>query len=142
MAKKKKTVKAKQKKVKSKQKYRSQSVKKDTARKSRQSIKSKKRSHKKIKYDRKHKVSMEDLYSIINKIQLGNKEYTFYTTVDESFIVENTVKDVELRYKKDVMKTQVVFTIYPPEHKPEDVNIVEHIELMDDEIPDINQIFP
>ena len=84
---------------------------------------------------------MEDIYAIINKVQFGKKEVTFATELTEAPTIENNVRDVGLEYKKVEMKTQVVFTIYPNDEKYEDEMDNLHFDLMDDEIPDIGQIF-
>ncbi len=89
---------------------------------------------------RKKKISMEDIYSIINRVQINKKTVTFATNLLESSTIENTIKDVNLEYKKIEMKTQIIFTIFPNEEKYEDEKTL-HFEIMDDEIPDIGQIF-
>ena len=95
----------------------------------------------KKKRKRRKKISMEDIYSIINKVQFGKKRITFVTDLTEAPIIENNIDDVGLEYKKVEMKTQVVFTIYPNDQKYDDEMDTLHFEIMDDEIPDIGQIF-
>ncbi len=134
----KKALKVKRKKVTSKVKKKT--VKKKTAKK--KSVKKKvvKKKTKK-KYKRKKKILMEDIYAIINKVQFGKKKITFVTELTEAPIIENNIKDVGLEYKKVEMKTQVVFTILPNDEKYEDEMDNLHFDIMDDEIPDIGQIF-
>lgn len=89
---------------------------------------------------RKKKISMEDIYPILNKVQLGKKKITFATYMIDAPTVENNIKDIGLVYKKIEMRTQVIFTVYPDTtNYEEDSNI--KLEIMDDEIPDIDQIF-
>ena len=49
--------------------------------------------------------------------------------------------EVHLEYDQVEMQTQVVFTLYPNDHKYDDEMDILHFEIMDDEIPDIGQIF-
>ncbi len=95
----------------------------------------------KKKRKRRKKISMEDIYSIINKVQFGKKRITFVTDLTEAPIIENNIDDVGLEYKKVEMKTQVVFTILPNDEKYEDEMDNLHFDIMDDEIPDIGKIF-
>jgi hypothetical protein len=89
---------------------------------------------------RKKKISMEDIYPILNKVQLGKKKITFAIYMIDAPTVENNIKDIGLVYKKIEMRTQVIFTVYPDTtNYEEDSNI--KLEIMDDEIPDIDQIF-
>ncbi len=102
--------------------------------------KKKKATKKKVKKrKRKKKILMEDIYSIINKVQISRKKTTFATKIADSPIIENNIKDVDLKYDKIEMKTQVVFTLYPNDIKYEE-DILQ-LEIMDDEFPDIGQIF-
>ena len=136
---KKKTVKAKKKTV----KYKKKKVTKITTRKK---IVKKKAIRKKVvkkkttkKRKRRKRISMEDIYSIINKVQFGKKKIIFATSLTEAPTIENNIKDVELRYEKVEMKTQVVFTLHPNKNSPEED--ILRLEVMEDEIPDIDQIF-
>jgi hypothetical protein len=88
---------------------------------------------------KRKKISMEDIYSIINKVQFGKKKITFATELNDAPIIENNLKDVELKYNKVEMKTQAVFTLYPNNKRYEEDML--HLEMIDDEIPDIEQIF-
>jgi len=132
---KKKTVKKKTKAVKKKKKV----VKKKTTKKKKKTVKKKKKkTRKRIK---RKKILMEDIYAIINKVQFSKKKITFVTELEEAPTIENNIRDVGLDYKKIEMKTQVVFTIHPNDEKYEDEMDNLHFDIMDDEIPDIGQIF-
>lgn len=98
----------------------------------------KKKTKKRVK---RKKISMEDIYAIINKVQFRKKKITFITELTEAPTIENNIKDVGLDYRKVEMKTQVVFTILPNDEKYEDEMDNMHFDIMDDEIPDIGQIF-
>ena len=93
------------------------------------------------KYKKRKKILMEDIYAIINKVQFGKKKITFVTELTEAPTIENNIKDVGLVYDKVEMKTQVAFTLYPNDEKYEDEMDNLHFDIMDDEIPDIGQIF-
>ena len=94
---------------------------------------------KKIRCKRK-KILMEDIYSILNKVQMKKKKVTFAAHVVDSLIIENNIKDADLDYNKVEMKTQVIFTIYPNDTEYDDNDDIK-LDIMDDEIPDIDQIF-
>ena len=156
----KKTVKVNNKKVKFKKKkkvIKKKTVKKKVIkRKKKKVVKKKKRNKRKInkkkvvrkkrkskkKRKRRKKFLMKDLYPILNKVQLKRKTITFVTELIEAAIVENTIKDLELVYSKKEMKTQVEFTV-----RPNKENIFKNeeelldIEYLDDEIPELDQIF-
>ncbi len=89
---------------------------------------------------RKKKISMEDIYSILNKVQIGKKKIIFASYMVDAPTIENNIKDVDLTYRKVEMKTQVVFTVYPNDVQYDDDHMIK-LEIMDDEIPDIDQIF-
>jgi hypothetical protein len=110
-------------------------VKKVVKKSKKKTVKRKKRK----KRTRKKKVFMQDIYAIINKIQLKKKKVVFATDLEEAPVIENNIKDVGLDYNKVEMKTQVVFTIYPNNDTYDDDMLP--LEIMDDEIPDIGQIF-
>ena len=85
---------------------------------------------------------MKDLYPILNKVQLKRKTVTFVTELIEAAIVENTIKDLELVYSKKEMKTQVEFTVKPnKENIFKDEEELLDVEYLDDEIPELDQIF-
>lgn len=90
----------------------------------------------------KKKIAMDELYSIINKVQLGRKKITFATDIIDAIPIEHTIQDAEVEYDKVQMKTQVVFTLRPSSEPKYEDNILDHIDIMEDEIPDLNQIFP
>ena len=109
-------------------------VKKKTVKKKKKTVKRAK------KRRRKKKILMEDIYVILNKVQINKKKVIFVTELDDAPTIENKIRDVDLRYKKVEMKTQVVFTVYPNDTEYEDDYILR-LEILDDEIPDIDQIF-
>jgi len=95
---------------------------------------------KKVKRKRKKKMTIDDLYKIINKVQSKRKPITFITELIEASTMENIIKDTIDKYDKKIMVTQVMFTLYPnPEDNYDDMLKVEY---MDDEIIEEGQIFP
>ena len=118
-------------------KYKKKTVKKKAVKKK---VKKKAVKKKVKKRRRKKKILMEDIYVILNKVQINKKKVIFITELEDAPTIENKIKDVELRYKKVEMKTQVVFTVYPNDTDYED-DYVLRLEILDDEIPDIDQIF-
>jgi dTDP-4-amino-4,6-dideoxygalactose transaminase len=106
--------------------------------------KKKKTSKKKVpklvnKRKKKKKVSIDEVYKVLNKVQIKKKKKVFIVSLYEYEIIENIIKDTELEYNKVVMKTQVIFTIFPnmDEEKLDELDI----EYLDDEIPEDGQIF-
>lgn len=124
-------------------KTKKKAVKKKIAKKKvvKKKTKKKKAVKKTRKYKKRKKILMEDIYAIINKVQFGKKKITFVTELAEAPTIENNIRDVGLDYNKVEMKTQVVFTIHPNDEKYEDEMDNLHFDIMDDEIPDIGQIF-
>lgn len=104
--------------------------------------KKRKTTNKKKRRKRRNKFLMKDLYPILNKIQLKRKPITFVTELIEAATVENTIKDLELVYSKKEMKTQVEFTVKPnKENIFKDEEELLDVEYLDDEIPELDQIF-
>jgi hypothetical protein len=91
----------------------------------------------------REKLLMTDIYPILNRVQLKGKTEVFVSKMEEADTIENTIKDLELRYLRRDMKRQVEFTVRP--NKNNQYNNEEDlldIEYLDDEIPELGQIFP
>lgn len=133
--------KVKAKKVQSKKK----TVKKKTAKKKVKKKAVKKKATKKtvkkkvVKRKRKKKITMDDVYKILNKVQISKKKITFAMFIDEANVAENVIEDLGIRYDKKVMKTQTVFTLFPSDDDDE-LDILD-VDYLDDEIPEDGQIF-
>ena len=80
--------------------------------------KSKSKIRKKRKNNMPIVLDMDDLYKILNKVQIDNEEQIFELN-DFSLIpqVENIIKDSTLRFKKNIKKSKVIFSISPGEHE-------------------------
>lgn len=100
----------------------------------------KKKVLKKKKRVKRKKISMEDFYRILNRVQINKKEASFATNIIEADMVENIIKDVGIKYVKIDMKTQTVFTLFPKEE--DDDCFITDIDYLDDEIAEEGQIFP
>jgi hypothetical protein len=112
--------------------------------KSKKKLKKRTKRVRKKRRKRKKKLFMEDVYAILNKVQITKKTLEFATTFVEAGPIENTIRDLDLVYKKKEMKTQVVFIVSPSEQDFEE-NLQEElkeIEFLDDEIAENGQIFP
>ena len=88
------------------------------------------------------KISMEDLYPIINKVQMGGKKVVFAVSLSDCPVVENTLRDAMIEYDKVEMKTQSVYTLHPKERELIEDAILENLEVFEDENPDIDLLFP
>ena len=130
----KKTKKVKKKTVQSKKKV----AKKKTTKK-KLAARKKTATKKVVKRKRKKKITMDDVYKILNKVQIAKKKVVFAMYAEDSDTAENIIKDLGLRYDKKVMKTQVVFTVHPNENDDE-LDILD-IDYLEDEIPEEGQIF-
>ena len=115
-------------------------MEKKTLKVKKKKVKLKKKKTVKKKRKRRKKINMEDLYRVLNKVQLKKKEAKFVSEVEGADIIEHIIQDVELDYKRIDMKTQVSFIIYPTDRE-EDYEMLE-VEYLDDEIVEEGQIFP
>jgi hypothetical protein len=140
---KKKTRKVKSKTVKSRNKVVKKKINKKASKKKNKITKNKTSKKKIKKRKRRNKLTMDKIYPILNKIQLNRKPKTFAVEVVDASYIENTIRDLELPYTRTDMKTQVVFTVKPSKEDFFDIDDdFLDIEYLDDEIPDIDQIFP
>lgn len=87
------------------------------------------------------KIKMDNIYTIINKAQLGKSQVVFSASVDDSHTIENTIIDADIKYKKENLKTKVVFTLYPCDREEKEDALLERIELFEDEFPDEDFLF-
>lgn len=86
---------------------------------------------------------MIDIYPILNRVQLKGKVEVFVAEINEADIIENTIKDLELRYLRRDMKRQVEFIVRPRKNNSfNDEEDLLDVEYLDDEIPELGQIFP
>jgi len=137
------TKKVKRKKVQSKKVAKKKVAKKKVVKKTTAKKKTtkKKTTKKKVvrKRRKKKKITMEDFYKILNKVQIKKRKVTFSSNFEDSDVIEHLVKDVELKYDKVIMKTQVVFTLYPNDDDIE-YDILD-VDYLSDEIVPEGEIF-
>lgn len=104
------------------------SVKKKAVKTTKVSKKSTKKIVKKAKAKKpKVKIEMEDLYRLINRVQVAKKEVTFCVTDSNVSVVENVIKDIGLDFKRTKHGSDVVFQIFPSpvEEEPDDFNVFD-----------------
>ncbi len=142
---KKNSVQYRKKKKKSKKKSKKKTVKKSVKKKvvkkpAKKKVVRKKRRKKRVT---RKKLLMVDIYPILNRVQLKRKTEVFVAKAEEADIIENTIKDLNLRYSRKEMKRQVEFTVRPNKNNmfDNDEDLLD-IEYLDDEIPEPGQIFP
>ena len=110
------------------------SKKKYSVKKKRSAKKKKKRPYKIAK-----KLSMDEIYRIINKVQIGGKKAQFAVSTANAVIVENVIKDLNLKFNRVNLKTKVSFVIHPSERFEEEV--VFDLDFLEDEILEDGQLF-
>lgn len=109
--------------------------KKNTKKVIKNSVQSKKKVTKKVLSKKKKKrtrVCMEEIYKVLNKVQMTRKEVVFSVDNTDADVVENIIKDLKLVYKLNKMKTQAVFNVNPGEEQ-NNYDIID-VEYLDDEI--------
>lgn len=58
-------------------------------------------------------VSMDDVYRLLNKVQISEKEIKFAVNLAEGSTAENIIKDSGLPYEKKELKTRFSFVVKP-----------------------------
>ena len=77
---------------------------------------------------------MDDVYKVLNKIQMSGKARSFSVDKSISPVIENLVKDLKLTYKKTHLKKKDRFRVNPPV-EPEEEFLVE-ADFFRDEVDD------
>ena len=129
-----------------KKKTKKKIAKKKVAKKSKtQKVSKKKASKKKAarkKTVRAKIIGMEEVYRLINRVQINSKEVTFAMRFDEASVADNVLKDIGLSYTKKELKTKVVFGISPsPEDRKEVEEFSINLDFLEDEILEEGQLF-
>jgi len=87
-------------------------------------------------------IGMEEVYRLINRVQINSKEVTFAMRFDEASVADNVLKDIGLSYTKKELKTKVVFGISPsPEDRKEVEEFSINLDFLEDEILEEGQLF-
>lgn len=85
-------------------------------------------------------VSMDEMYRLINRVQMNKKEVKFALTPEDAIVGENVLSDIGLEYNKQEHKTKVSFTVYPNEEEEEEELDID-LDFYSDEIPEDGYIF-
>jgi len=85
------------------------------------------------------KLNMEDIYKLINKAQLEDKKSVFAVESEEASMVENILKDCEVRFDIIPLVTKTKFVMHPSYRDP----VPDELDVnpMMDEILEDGQIF-
>jgi hypothetical protein len=86
-------------------------------------------------------VAVDDVYKIINRIQITREAADFIVCIIDSFVVDNILKDADLQFTKTQSKDSFHYKITPP---PEPTSVRKEFsdfEEFPDEIIEDGQIF-
>jgi hypothetical protein len=89
-------------------------------------------------------LSMDELYRLINRVQINKKEVTVAMSHEDAVIAANVLRDAELQYDRKDLKRRVSFTIHAPEGDAIDEDAIDvdfDIDFFEDEIPEDGQVF-
>ena len=125
------------KKTKTKKKTKKKPVKKT---KKKAPVKRKKKVKKKRKYRITKKLQMEDIYRILNKVQIGGKDARFSVLSSDASMIDNIIHDLGLPYNRIDMKTKTTFIVKPAPVE-EDGELSLDLDFLEDEMPEDGQIF-
>lgn len=103
----------------------------------------KKKVKKKVKRKKRAKnITIEEIYIVINKVQVSKKEKKFSTSLNNASVVENIINDVQLEYDRIDLKTKVNFVLFPNEesYDEEEFDIFD-LDILSDEILEDGQCF-
>ena len=96
----------------------------------------------KRKYKVSKKLEMEEIFRMLNKVQISGKKTEFSVETENAQIVENVIKDAELPYERKLLKTKTTFIVLPPEPKDdEDEELDFHLDFLEDEITQDGKLF-
>jgi hypothetical protein len=84
------------------------------------------------KKKRRAKIAMDNIYTILNKVQLSRKPAVFTVENEDVDVIENIIKDIKLPYRLNRMKTQAIFDVKPGEEKDE-YELID-VEYLEDEL--------
>ena len=84
-------------------------------------------------------IAIDDVYRIINKVQVSEKEAVFAVDKEHGPMVKNIIRDLELPCHVADRKEYTEFKLSPSEEKEEDVDL--DTEFFDDEIVEEGFLF-
>ena len=101
----------------------------------------KKRKTKKRQYNVLKKLGMDDIYKILNKVQISRKVARFSVEHDDAATIENVILDLKIPFERKNLKTKTVFVVSPgPDQEDEEIEF-EGIEFFEDELVESGKIF-
>ena len=87
-------------------------------------------------------ITLDEVYRLINRVQVNRKEVHFLLSQEDSVIANNVLRDLDLKYDIKDFKGKVQFTIYPkPEEEGEEKSVNIEVDFFADEIPESGQLF-
>jgi hypothetical protein len=87
-------------------------------------------------------LELDEVYRLVNRVQVSRKQVRFYLTKEDAQVTQNVLRDVDLEFKMREMKTKVKFTIFPPEEEVIDEDASEiDVDFFQDEVPERGSIF-
>ena len=92
----------------------------------------KKQVHDKFPYSASDIIRIEDIYTIINFVQVSRQECVFLAQTNDSIIMENLLRDSEIRFVRTQCKQGVKYSLRPPPIKV----IPDEAFIIDEEYPD------
>tara|TARA_B100000614_G_scaffold262909_1_gene300914 strand:+ start:418745 stop:419062 length:318 start_codon:yes stop_codon:yes gene_type:complete len=86
-------------------------------------------------------INMDDIYAVINYVQLSRKNCSFIADTDDSITMEHLFKDCEISFSKLPDPSGVKYSLEPPPVNaiPEEAFLID--EDYDDEITEEGQCF-
>lgn len=85
-------------------------------------------------------IGMEDVYRLVNRVQLNKKEVKFAVVHDDAIVVENVLNDLGLEYKLTALRQKTTFKVKPNDNEENEEPVIE-VEFFDDEILENGQLF-
>lgn len=85
-------------------------------------------------------VTMDDVYRLLNRVQMSKKQVVFCVSPADAITTENVIKDISLVYDKKELKTRTNFTIFPNEADLGDEKEID-TEFLQDEVAEDGYIF-
>jgi hypothetical protein len=90
-------------------------------------------------FDKSLVLDLDQVYRAINKVQLTRENVEFKVSIDDSAVIENILKDLELKFAKTLDGDAVVYVIDPPPVRTFDE--LDDLDEFSDEIIEDGQLF-
>ena len=87
-------------------------------------------------------ISMDEVYRLINRVQMNKKEVHFWLSPEDSVVARNVIRDLDLKFEVKELKSRICFTIFPNEGDAIDEAASDiDLDFFEDEIPEEGSIF-